>query len=80
MCPAADVLKVIKQAVHQSSLAVRLCGSAEFALLLVEPHQFSAQLDECLAGEICAAIITRIGLNPAITGDSLGRGFPGTLT
>lgn len=26
------------------------------------------------------AIITRIGLNPAITGDSLGRGFPGTLT
>lgn len=25
-------------------------------------------------------IITRIGLNPAITGDSLGRGFPGTLT
>ena len=22
------------------------------------------------------AIITRIGLNPAITGDSLGRGFP----
>lgn len=26
------------------------------------------------------AIITRIGLNPAITGDSLGRGGPGTLT
>ena len=26
------------------------------------------------------AIITRIGLNPAITGDSLGWGFPGTLT
>lgn len=26
------------------------------------------------------AIITRIGLNPAITGDSLGRGLPGTLT
>ena len=26
------------------------------------------------------AIITRIGLNTAITGDSLGRGFPGTLT
>ena len=26
------------------------------------------------------AIITRIGLNPAITGDSLGRTFPGVLT
>ncbi len=26
------------------------------------------------------AIITRIGLNPAITGDSLGRSFPGVLT
>ena len=26
------------------------------------------------------AIITRIGLNPAITGDSLGRGLPGALT
>ena len=26
------------------------------------------------------AIVTRIGLNPAITGDSLGRGLPGTLT
>lgn len=26
------------------------------------------------------AIITRIGLNPAITGDSLGRSFPGMLT
>lgn len=26
------------------------------------------------------AIITRIGLNPAITGDSLGRMFPGALT
>lgn len=26
------------------------------------------------------AIITRIGLNPAITGDSLGRVFPGALT
>lgn len=26
------------------------------------------------------AIITRIGLNPAITGDSMGRSFPGTLT
>ena len=26
------------------------------------------------------AIITRIGLNPAITGDSLGRTFPGMLT
>lgn len=26
------------------------------------------------------AIITRIGLNPAITSDSLGRGFPGALT
>lgn len=26
------------------------------------------------------AIITRIGLNPAITGDSLGRSFPGALT
>ena len=26
------------------------------------------------------AIITRIGLNPAITGDSLGRPLPGTLT
>lgn len=25
-------------------------------------------------------IITRIGLNPAITGDALGRGLPGTLT
>lgn len=25
-------------------------------------------------------IVTRIGLNPAITGDSLGRGLPGTLT
>ena len=26
------------------------------------------------------AIITRIGLNPAMTGDALGRSFPGTLT
>lgn len=26
------------------------------------------------------AIVTRIGLNPPITGDSLGRSFPGTLT
>ena len=26
------------------------------------------------------AIVTRIGLNPAITGDSLGRSFPGMLT
>ena len=26
------------------------------------------------------AIVTRIGLNPAITGDSLGRTFPGALT
>ena len=26
------------------------------------------------------AIITRVGLNPAITGDSLGRSFPGMLT
>ena len=26
------------------------------------------------------AIVTRIGLNPALTGDSLGRGLPGTLT
>ena len=26
------------------------------------------------------AIVTRIGLNPAITGDSLGRSLPGTLT
>lgn len=26
------------------------------------------------------AIVTRIGLNPAITGDSLGKGFPGALS